>query len=104
MPKRKVLQISHSALTNHRIPAREGEPLPLLSQKEMDGVAVVNPPAGRSIQLSKVMLLRAYQELSPRNSDYQRRYLDLLDELSRAQQHYFGKLYCSSRARSQSVH
>jgi hypothetical protein len=85
MPKRKVLQISHSALTNHRIPARDDEPVPTLSQTEIDGIIVVDPPAGRSIQLSKVMLLRAYQQLAPANSDYNRRYLDLLRELSRTQ-------------------
>jgi Flp pilus assembly protein TadD len=85
MAKRKVTQISHSALTNHRITAREGEPLPPVAEKQIDGLVLVNPPPGRSIQLSKVLLLRAYQELSPRNSAYQQRYLGLLDELSKAQ-------------------
>jgi Flp pilus assembly protein TadD len=83
MPKRQVQQISHSALTNHRIPAREGEPIPLISQKEMDGMIVVNPPAGREIRLSQMTLLRAYEELALKNVDYQRRYSELLDELSK---------------------
>jgi hypothetical protein len=85
MPKRKVTQISHSALTNHRIPARESEPPPPLKQDEREGVIVVDPPEGRTIQLPKLMLLRAYQQLSQKNPDYQRRYLGVLDELSKAQ-------------------
>jgi hypothetical protein len=85
MPKRPVQQISHSALTNHRIPARAGEPVPNLPQNETDGVIVVDPPAGREVELSKVTLLRAYEELALKNVDYQRRYLDLLNELSKTQ-------------------
>jgi Flp pilus assembly protein TadD len=85
MPKRQVQQISHSALTNHRIPARAGEPLPVLSQAETDGVVIVDPPARRAIQLSKITLLRAYEELALKSADYQRRYLDLLNELSKTQ-------------------
>ena len=85
MQKRSVQQISHSALTNHRIPAREGEAIPPVSQNEIDGLVVVNTPPGRVAKLSKVMLLRAYGELSLKSADYQRRYLDLLDELSKTQ-------------------
>jgi hypothetical protein len=85
MPKRQVQQISHSALTNHRIPARADESAPVFPQNETDGVIVVNPPAGRAVQLSKVTLLRAYEELALKNIDYQRRYLDLLNELSKTQ-------------------
>jgi cytochrome c554/c'-like protein len=85
MPKRQAQQISHSALTNHRIPARAGESVPPLLQNETDGVIVVNPPTGRAVQLSKVTLLRAYEELALKNTDYQRRYLDLLNELSKTQ-------------------
>ena len=40
MQKRRVTQISHSALTNHRIPAREGESLPEIKQVETEGVVV----------------------------------------------------------------
>jgi tetratricopeptide repeat protein len=91
MPKRKVLQVSHSALTNHRILARESEPAVPIPQTEIEGLVVVNAPGGdRSIQLSKLMLLRAYGELASRNPDYGRRYLDLLDQLSKEQlQHPF---------------
>jgi hypothetical protein len=85
MTKRSVQQISHSALTNHRIPARAGEPVPPLSQTETDGLIVVNAPPDRAAKLSKVMLLRAYGELSVKNADYQRRYANLLEELSKTQ-------------------
>ena len=85
MPKRNVTQISHSALTNHRIPAREGEPPPPLKQEEKEGVIVVNPPEGRKVELSKLTLLRAYRQLSQKNPDYQRRYLAALDEVGRTQ-------------------
>ena len=85
MPKRNVSQISHSALTNHRIPAGEEEALPPVSQSEIDGLIVANPPGNRPFQLPKLVLLAAYRELSPQSADYRRRYLDLLKELSRTQ-------------------
>lgn len=85
MPKRKVAQISHSALTDHRIPARAGESLPVLVQNEVDGVLVVNPAGDRTIHLPKLVLLQAYAELAVKNAGYQQRYLDLLGQLSRSQ-------------------
>jgi hypothetical protein len=85
MPKRSVTQISHSALTNHRIPAREGEPLTPAPRKETDGVVVVDPPEGRTIQLAKVVLLQAYRDLAAKNPEYHSRYLGLLTELSNTQ-------------------
>lgn len=85
MPKRNVLQVSHSALTNHRIPARNGEPIPPIPAKEVDGLIVVDAPPNSDPQLSKLILLRAYGQLSAQNPEYQRRYLNLLDELSREQ-------------------
>lgn len=83
MPKRKVLQISHSALTNHRIPARDGESSPPPPQNKAEGLVVVNPPAGRTVQLPKPILLRAYQQLSRKNPNYERRYIAVLEELSK---------------------
>lgn len=84
MPKRQVLQISHSALTNHRISARASDPVPVLPQKEIQGMIVANPPGERPISLSPETLLRAYQELSVRNPEYQARYAELLEQLSRS--------------------
>jgi len=85
MPKRDTTQISHSALTNHRIPASEGEPIMPVAETEVDGLVVVNPPGSRSAALGKITLLRAYEGLAPKNSDYLRRYLGLLDDLSKTQ-------------------
>jgi len=85
MPKRDVSQVSHSALTNHRIPARSGEPIPPIRREQVDGLIVVNSPPNRTVQLSKVTLLRAYGQLSAQDPDYQRRYVNLLDQLSNEQ-------------------
>lgn len=86
MPKRSVQQISHSALTNHRIPARADEPAPAIERTEVNGLIVVNPPPpGRTWNLSKTMLLQAYGEMSQNNSDYLRRYTDLLEQLGKSQ-------------------
>ncbi len=85
MPKRSATQISHSALTNHRIPAREGELPPAVAQNEIDGVVVANQPGNRQVQLSKLVLLQGYRELAQKNAGYQPRYLSLLDELGRTQ-------------------
>jgi hypothetical protein len=81
MPKRSVTQISHSALTNHRIPAREGEPVPPAIQTIVDDVVVVDPPEGRPLKLPKVVLLQAYRDLAQKNPGYQSRYTALLGEL-----------------------
>jgi predicted Zn-dependent protease len=83
MPKRNVTQISHSALTNHRIPVREGQQQVPLAPREIEGLILVDEPGGRSPQLSKITLLRAYRQLSSKNNEYRRRYLNLLEELGR---------------------
>lgn len=85
MPKRDVTQISHSALSNHRIPARPGEPLPALKQVVQDGVVVVDTPENGAAALSKLILLKAYQQLAQKNPDYQQRYLSTLDDLEKSQ-------------------
>jgi hypothetical protein len=82
MPKRGVQQISHSALTDHRIPAREGEEGPVAKQSIQDDLVVLNPPGAEKFQLSKVTLLRAYQQLSEKVSDYLPKYESLLQSLS----------------------
>ncbi len=82
MPKRSVQQVSHSALTNHRIPAKENEPILPIVEKQVDGLVVVNAPAGRSIQLSPVTLLRAYGQLAPQDPAYRDRFSKLLNQLS----------------------
>ncbi|HEX4164357.1 MAG TPA: tetratricopeptide repeat protein [Bryobacteraceae bacterium] len=84
MPKRNVPVISHSALTNHRIPARAEEPFPPTPQNET-GVTLLNPAEGKSNSISDVILLRAYAELAGQRPDYAKPYLDLLDRLVNAQ-------------------
>jgi hypothetical protein len=83
MPKRSVKEVSHSALTNHRIPARDGEPVPDIRQAEAEKLVVVNQPPGRPVAIPDVTLLRAYGELAGRDPEYQNLYANLLDRLSK---------------------
>jgi predicted CXXCH cytochrome family protein len=85
MPRRDVLQISHSELTNHRIPARPDEPAPAIKTDEQAGVIVVNPPGAATPRLSQVVLLQAYQQMSRSDATYRTRYVNLLDELAKTQ-------------------
>jgi len=82
MPKRDVTVISHSALTNHRIIARDGEPPPATAQPE-DGLIYVNKPAGDD-HLPRLTLWSAYGELMEKEPAFQARYLALLDELAKS--------------------
>lgn len=82
MPQRNLAEVSHAALTNHRILARADETVLQLPQKEEKGLVVVNAPEGRNIELSNSILLRAYQQLALKNPDYQGRYRLVLDQLS----------------------
>jgi Flp pilus assembly protein TadD len=85
MPKRNVAVISHSALTNHRIPARPDKPLPRQASAADGGLILVNPRPDAKQSLSEITLLRAYSELAARDAEYQQRYLKLLDHLSHVQ-------------------
>jgi hypothetical protein len=85
MPKRNLELISHSALTNHRIPARPDEPMPQEEPPDpKTGLILVNRSSGRNAPVPDLTLLRAYGELAPRDTAYERRYLDLLEKLSGA--------------------
>jgi hypothetical protein len=77
MPKRTVARISHSALTNHRIPSRPGEALPV----PLSRLAVVN---GREAELPLATRLAAYGELAGKSPEMQSKYDELLDEAARA--------------------
>jgi hypothetical protein len=79
MPKRDVQQISHSSLTNHRIPARPGEPAPAVSQTETAGLIVVNPSPKWDGKLPPLLLLHAYGDLANKDPEYRRLYAELLD-------------------------
>jgi predicted CXXCH cytochrome family protein len=82
MPKRDVAAISHSALTNHRIIAHAGEPLPANPAQTEGGLIHLNRPPGGG-KLPQVTLWQAYGELMDRDADLQPRYLDLLEELAK---------------------
>lgn len=89
MPKRQVEIIAHSALTNHRIPARLGEPLPdatfAPSTPGTPDLIFWNAPAdSKAHMLPPIMLLQAYGELMEKEPLYQIRYLALLDELAKS--------------------
>ncbi|MDQ2840942.1 MAG: hypothetical protein M3Y72_07890 [Acidobacteriota bacterium] len=81
MPKREVAGIAHSALTNHRIPARTDEPMPEAPKVNKLGLIVVNEPAGNAT-VPDDTLLRAYGELAGVDASYQARYLELLSRLA----------------------
>jgi len=79
MPKRPVVLISHSALTNHRIPRRGDErrvPDELIDSTDL---LLVNAPAGEKRVLPDTVLLQAYSQLAERNLVYQQHYLSLLE-------------------------
>jgi hypothetical protein len=86
MAKRPIGAISHSALTNHRIPARPDEQFPPMEETEIaTDLVLVNQPRGRKITLSEISLLRAYGELANRSAVYQQHYLATLQTLAATQ-------------------
>jgi hypothetical protein len=84
MPKRNVATISHTALTNHRIPARLDEPAPEDLSGNTD-LVLVNAPAGKKTSVPDITLLRAYGELANRSPVYQQKYVNLLEHLAETQ-------------------
>jgi tetratricopeptide (TPR) repeat protein len=82
MPKRDVTVISHSALTNHRIIAYAGEPLPANAAQAEGGLIHVNRPPG-SGKFPRLTLWQAYGELMDKDPAFQARYLAQLDELAK---------------------
>lgn len=83
MPKRDVTTISHSALTNHRIPARPGEALPAPEAAPGNtGLMLVNVPPGKNAAIPDITLLKAYAEVAGANPIYQQRYVSLLQSLA----------------------
>jgi hypothetical protein len=82
MPRADIGFISHSALTNHRIIARPGEPLPDSAYKmttpDLPDLIYLNRTA--SGRPAPPLLLQAYGELAERAPQFRDRYLKLLDE------------------------
>jgi tetratricopeptide (TPR) repeat protein len=88
MPKRDVETIAHSALTNHRIVIRPGEPLPeeafQQTTADLPDLVYLNRPAETNrASLPLITLLQAYGELMVKDPAYQPRYFAVLEELSR---------------------
>lgn len=84
MPKRDVARISHSALTNHRIPANPRAPSALPAPREdLPGLVLVDASRGAP-PLPLVTRLSAYGELMDRDPSLGPRYLGLLDEAARS--------------------
>jgi hypothetical protein len=87
MPKRTVQRISHSALTNHRIPSdpqvRSKIPAKPESSPNLPGLQILNAPDS-PVRLPLVTRLAAYGELLTRAPGLQSGYFELLDEASRS--------------------
>jgi hypothetical protein len=81
MPKRDVAIISHSALTNHRIPGPADSSAEAPVPDPATGLVLIDPPPNQHAAVPDLTLLRAYAELAPRYPAYQSRYLDLLQRL-----------------------
>jgi hypothetical protein len=87
MPKREIGFIAHSALTNHRITARSGEPLPpaafAQTTEDLPDLIFVNRPES-PVAIPDIILLQAYGELMDQEPAYQERYLQLLDKVAQS--------------------
>ena len=92
MPKRDLKEISHSALTNHRIIRRPAEPLPEIAYNDSGPVApgliYVNPPEAQTaatpaMPIHSVVLLQAYQALEVRDSSLRAPFLAALAEAAK---------------------
>jgi hypothetical protein len=90
MPKRDVEKISHSSLTNHRIPVRRGAHLIVSDaalasdlRGDLPGLVLLNAYPGEP-PLPLVTRLAAYGELMTRAPELQTKYLELLDQARRA--------------------
>jgi hypothetical protein len=87
MPRRDVGRISHSALTNHRIPSRPEAGTKLVAMDAsfpaIPGLTLFNT-SGQLTELPLVTRLAAYGELLPRAPQLQPQYYALLAEAARS--------------------
>jgi len=87
MPRRSVERISHSALTNHRIPSRPEAGAKAAASDgflpSLPGLTLFNP-AGPRTELPLVTRLAAYGELLPRAQALQPHYYELLAQAARS--------------------
>lgn len=83
MPKRDVAVVSHTALTNHRIPARRGQELEQNSSGENSGgdLILINQ-SPNPVPLPAITMFLAYGQIVGKRTDLAPRYWALLDQLS----------------------
>jgi hypothetical protein len=86
MPKRQVQTIAHAVLTNHRIVAQAEEPYPdaafhMASPQTPDLVHLTAIPGTQGDAISRLLLLRAYEQLMIPNPEYRGRYFALAKQL-----------------------
>lgn len=88
MPPQNLKEISHSALTNHRIIAFPGEPFPQaafhMTTASLPGLVYVDEAPGKGA-LSLPMLFQAYGDLLPMHPEYRLRYQALLGRMATAE-------------------
>jgi len=89
LPKQNLTGISHSSVTDHRIPARPGEPLPdeayHLTTAGLPDLVFVDPePSAEPAQLPPLTLFRAYAQLVQLNGEYAAPFDSTLDSLAKA--------------------
>jgi hypothetical protein len=87
MPKRKVLAVSHAALTNHRIVARAEEPFPQaayhMTTPALPDLVQLSARPGSSSAPSPLVLLQAYRQVMLSHPEYRPRYWALARQLQK---------------------
>ena len=106
MPKQSLTRISHSALTNHRILARAGEPLPesafrLTTTQLPDLVQLDVAPEPSRAPVPLLTLFRAYEELVATHPEYRARFASILDLLAAGKVEDAGVLSALARRKLQ---
>jgi hypothetical protein len=89
MPKRDVIVISHSVLTNHRIVAEADEPFPdsasHMSTPQLPDLVHLSAIPGRQGVPTELTLLRAYGQVMLSHPEYRQRYWTLAKQLEATQ-------------------
>lgn len=85
MPKQNLTAVSHAALTDHRIPARPGEPYPdwafHLATPQLPDLIHIDAVPGQPDRLPAIVLFDAYAQLAPAHPNlYLSRYQATLAE------------------------
>jgi hypothetical protein len=88
MPKRNLRDISHSSLTNHRIPARPNEPFPerafsMTTPGLPDLIYLNAAPGTKQKPVPTLTLFRAYGQLMGTHPEYRQKYESTLDDLAK---------------------